>query len=61
MAQPVQEPEAPEPALGIVQPEDAASIELAVCLQFPETNHLSDVVGPLEQQAFSAGADFVGK
>lgn len=61
MAQLVQEPDAPEPALGIAQPEDAESIERAVLLEFPETNHPNDVVRSLEQQAFSTGADFVGK
>ena len=61
MAQPMQDHPAPERLLEIFRLEDAANAEGADCIQFPESHHFNDVVTSLEQEAFSAGADFVGK
>ena len=61
MAQLMQQQAAPEPSLDLWRPENAANAELADCIAFPESHHFNDVVTSLEQEAFSAGADFVGK
>ena len=47
--------------LEILRPDNAPIDESVACAQFPESDHLSDVMTTLEQEAFTGGADFVGK
>ena len=61
MAQPMQSQAAPKGFLEILHPDNAPIDESAACAQFPESDHLSDVMTTLEQEAFTGGADFVGK
>ena len=61
MAQSMQSQAAPERLLHSLRPETARTDESAACGQSPELDHLSDVMTTLEQEAFSGGADFVGK
>ena len=61
MAQQMQRQRASQPSLEILDPIDTASIELAPCVQLQAHNLHLDLLVSLEQEALSAGADFVGK
>ena len=61
MAQPMEKQAAPKRLLDLLRPENPATDDSAACVHFPEPDHLSDVMTSLEQEAFSGGADFVGK
>ena len=61
MAQSMQSQAAPEDSLHSLRSETARTEEPAACVQSPEPDHLSNVMTTLEQEAFSGGAEFVGK